>query len=135
MAKEKLFEVANEQGTTIKTMEGTAKVEYKYVGEEAFIEVLSEDVKRGIVEAEAGKFPDPEEGKRIEKARIEVTPTNYPIYKSRTATKATEKANELLKSGKFQLEFSVERTSLVRKTAGDNAKSAKLAKLRPLPEE
>ena len=41
MAEEKLFEVANEKGTPIKTMEGNAKVYYAYDAEETFTEVLA----------------------------------------------------------------------------------------------
>ena len=129
MAKEKLFEVANEAGTPIKTMQGNAKVEYKYKDEATFTEVLNEPVEKGVVRAEAGKFPDAAPGKEIAEARIEVTPANYPFYKSRVATKATQKAQELLEGDKFKLEGTKPRTFKERQTAKDDAITNKLAAL------
>ena len=129
MAKEKLFIVANEAGTPITTMQGTAKVEYKYKDEANFTEVLNEAVEKGVVKSEEGQFPAAPAGKYIEKSRIEVIPTNYPFYKSRTATKATEKARDLLAGDKFKLEGTKPRTKAERKAAKDNAITNKLAAL------
>lgn len=129
MAKEKLFEVANERGTPIKTMEGTAKVEYKYEGEATFTEVLAEPVSKGVVMAEGGKFPDAAEGKTIRESKIEVIPANYPFYKSRVATKATQKAQDLLEGDKFKLEGTEPRTFKDRDDAKSNAITNKLAAL------
>ena len=133
MAEEKLFEVANEKGTPIKTMEGQARVAYKYEGEATFTEVLAKPVEKGVVRSEAGKFPDAEEGKTIRETRIEVIPTNYPFYKSRTATKVTSKAKELLEGDKFKLEGTKPRTFKERKDAKSNALTNKLAALTPTP--
>jgi len=129
MAEEKLFEVANEKGTPITTMEGQAKVAYKYEGEETFTEVLDKPIEKGVVRSEAGKFPDAEEGKTIKETKIEVIPTNYPFYKSRTATKATSKGSDLLVGDKFKLEGTEPRTFKERKDAKDNAIANKKAAL------
>lgn len=129
MAEEKLFEVANEKGTPIKTMEGQARVSYKYEGEVDFTTVLDKPVEKGVVRSEAGKFPDAEEGKTIRETKIEVIPTNYPFYQSRVATKATSKAKELLEGDKFKLEGTKPRTFKERKEAKDNAIANKKATL------
>jgi len=131
MAEEKLFEIANEKGTPIKTMEGQAKVAYKYEGEETFTEVLDKPIGKGVVRSEAGKFPDAAEGKTIKETKIEVIPTNYPFYKSRTATKATSKGSDLLEGDKFKLKGTEPRTFKERKDAKDNAIANKKAALSP----
>ena len=110
MAEEKLFEVANEKGTPIKSMAGNAKVYYAYDEEVSFTEVLAKPVEKGVVRSEEGKFPDAPEGKYIRETRIEVIPTNYPFYKSRVATKATSKGTDLLEGDKFKLEGTKPRT-------------------------
>jgi len=129
MAAKKLFEVANEKGTPIKTMQGNAKVAYKYEGEETFTEVLNKPVEKGVVRSEAGKFPDAAEGKTIKETKIEVIPTNYPFYKSRTATKLTSRGSDLLVGDKFKLEGTEPRTFKDRDDAKSNAITNKLAAL------
>jgi hypothetical protein len=129
MAEAKLFEVANEKGTPIKTMEGSAKVAYKYEGEATFTEVLAKPVEKGVVKSEEGKFPDAAPGKTIRETKIEVIPTNYPFYKSRTATKVTSKGSDLLVGDKFKLEGTTPRTFKERDDAKSNAITNKLAAL------
>lgn len=130
MAKEKLFEVTDEKGTPINTMEGNATVKYKYEDEEEFVEVLDEPVEKGVVKAEDGEFPAAAPGKTIEEAKIEVIPSNYDFYKSRSASKMTSDPKKVLDGeDKFKLEGTLPRTKADREAAKNDARVSKLEKL------
>lgn len=128
MAKEKIFEVTNEEGTKIKSMEGSAKVSYKYEDSEDFEEVLDEEISKGEVRAEGGRFPVKDEGRVFRESKIEVIPTNYPFYLSRVSTKEGD-PKTLLANGKFKLVSGPKKSRAELKTLLVEAKATKAAAL------
>jgi len=128
MAKETLFEVSNEKGTTIRDLEGDAKVSYKYEDSEDFEEVLNEPIEKGKVKAEDGKFPDKDESREFKESKIEILPTNYPFYLSRVSTIHGD-PESFMKKGKVSVEGGPKKSYAERKSFGEANRITKLAEL------
>ncbi len=81
--KKEVLVVVNEKETRVKTLEGEAKVEYKYAEEENYVTVLETQVEKGVVKNNDGKFPEPDPNKELDRQKVTITPTNNPFYKNR----------------------------------------------------
>ena len=103
--KKEVLQVVNQKETLVKTLEGQAKVEYKYAENADFVTVMDQAIERGVVKNLDGRFPEADAGKTLEKQKVTISVTNNPFYKNRQFIFETQFKKEKLKGEgeKFQL--------------------------------
>lgn len=103
--KKEVLQVVNEKETLVKTLEGQAKVEYKYVEDTDFVTVMDQAIERGVVTNLNGKFPEADPAKTLQRQKVTISVTNNPFYKNRQFIFETQIKKEKLKGEgeKFKL--------------------------------
>ena len=104
--KKEVLKVVNEKDTLVKTLEGQAKVEYKYAEDAEWEVVMDEAIEKGVVKNEDGRFPAADSNKTLERQKVTISVSNNPFYKNRQFLFDTQiKKQKLVGEGeKFRLE-------------------------------
>ena len=121
-----VLKVVNAKDTLVKTLEGDAKVEYQYAGED-YTTVMEQPIEKGVVKSVDGEFPQPDPGKTLEKQKVSITVNNNPFYRNRSFLFDTQLKQKLIGKGqKFPLKEE-KMTKEQKQEYRDQLKSQRLA--------
>lgn len=104
--KKEVLKVVNEKDTLVRTLEGIAKVEYKYAEDPEFVTVMETPIEKGVVKNQDGKFPAADASKILQKQKVTISVSNNPFYPNRSFLFETQLKQKKLKGEgeKFKLE-------------------------------